>query len=200
MRRFDSLKKTLTMAIAISVVAVLTAGSGPAAARGVTTDPAAGAFAFTCFADLPEWPSPGNSGTCGGGPANAGATVHGTTPSTSTSMSATFTYSEPCLANEPPLAGFASGNADFGGGNTVDFTWIRVGLTAVVVVNDLNSGGHNHNLVADTPAPADAFIGDSVAGAGVAAFVPLPQFGTCEIPDDLRAAVVGAGAAAGVED
>lgn len=183
------------LALALGVVASLTVGSAGAAAAEIATAPAAGAFVFTCEADLPEWPSPGNTGNCDGGPVNAGVIVHGTTPTTSTTMSAQgFNYSEPCVLSEPPLVGFADGNANFGGGNSVDFTWVRVGLTAVVVVNDLKADGGSHYLVDGVP------VVGTVAGAGLAAFAPIPGpdgLGTCEDPAPLTAIVAGAGAAAG---
>jgi hypothetical protein len=181
------LKKIMTLLAATALVgSALFASAGVASASAPEeASPAAGAAIIACQANLPSWPSSGSSGTCTN-TAAAGVGLHGTTPATITSINASFSYSEPCFAGEPPLLGNASGTATLGssaGPITVSFDWVRLGLTAVVVTSGPTAGGHPHGG----------------AGAGVAAFAPLPPLGTCapggSIP--LTAQVVGVAATAG---
>ena len=179
--------------ISILLAATALIGSalfGTAGSASASTDddasPTVGAAIFSCTANLPSWPSVGGNGSCSN-LATAGAGGHGTTPATITSLNASFSYSEPCLAGEPPLLGNASGTATLGssaGPISVQFDWVRVGLTAVVVTSGPTAGGHAHDG----------------AGAGVAAFVPLPPLGTCSPGGSLplTAQVVGAAATAGL--
>ncbi len=174
----SELKKISALLMAATIASsLLVISAGPASASDGS--PAAGAFVFSCTANLPEWPSPGNSGNCNN-LVSAGAGVHGTTPFTATSLNATFDYNEPCVLAEPPVAGFANGTATLGAAE-VDFSWVRVGLVAVITTGAPRFG-HDH----------------TGAGAGVAAFAPLPPLGTCAAPAPLTAIVAGVGAAAGV--
>lgn len=179
------MKKIGTLLAVLAVVGsafVSTVGAANAA-------PAAGVAAIACQAELPEWPSDLNSGECNN-IAAVGVGTHTTvTPAdVITSINAEFTYSEPCLANEPPLTGEASGTAHLGtlSGDVydVDFDWLRVGLVAVVThTTGPDAGGHSH----------------AGATAGVAAFAPVPPLGTCAPngADKLTAEVVGLAGTAG---
>ncbi|MGH2730174.1 MAG: hypothetical protein ACRDJI_06130, partial [Actinomycetota bacterium] len=158
-----------------------------------------GSVTFECVANLPEFPSAGNTGSCGSGtiagvgvPSVAVAALAGaagTTPfavAGAGSLSASFDYSEGCVAGEPPVLGTAIGTATAtiggpaGGSLTTDFSWTRVGLTAVILTSNgtvTTSGGTSD---------------DGAIGVGVAAFVPLLDAGnTCPTGGDLTAIAAG---------
>ena len=180
------MKKIMTLLAATALVGSALFATAGAATAKEDGSPAVGAAIIACQAHLPAWPTLGSSGTCTN-TAAVGVGLHGTTPATITSINASFDYSEPCFLGEPPLLGNASGTATLGssaGPISVTFDWVRVGLTAVVVTSGPNAGGHDHGG----------------AGAGVAAFAPLPPLGTCapggSIP--LTAQVAGVAATAGL--
>ena len=186
------MRKRLVAAVTLGLLASALVIQAPAAhAANVETF----AGAAECKVTL-QFPNPaGGAATCNGtiGPIGVGASVNtGTNPPSATTTvcvtvakPCTFTanvaaYTEPCpipsLPLVPPLVGTANGTftvSDGTNSSTFGFTWVRVGLTAVLV---------------------PALGGQS---AGVAAFVPTPPLGTCQAPLPLTAEVVGV--AAGVK-
>lgn len=123
--------------LTVAFVAVLIALAASLVAA--PTASAAGAGVITCTATLPAFPSnatlfqTNNTGSCNG--TWAGATTNA--PGTVTGpFTANFAYGEPC----PPVAGVANGTANFrnAAGTVIDsqpFSWVRVGLTAVLVLD-----------------------------------------------------------------
>ena len=162
----------------IAVVAIAGAMVAPATNASAA---AVGGAVGACQANLPQWPSPGGSAPdCSTGDLPVeGLAVGGLLPGTVCTPTCTFAasvqnYSEPCFLNEPPLLGNANGELKLNGGVVAEYQWVRVGLTAVVVVN-----------------PSGSSTVD--AGAGVAAFLPDPRgLGTCANPLPLKAHVLGA--------
>jgi hypothetical protein len=174
------MKKRISLLLTFGVIAgalIL-----PANAAHATFAGAAG-----CQANLPQWPttSAQSAPDCGGGalPTDGlavGAGIIGGTPTACIPTACSFkasisSYQETCVGPLPPALGTASGtitvtrNAD-GQTTSAPYSWVRVGLTAVIV-----PGGAN--------------------AAGVAAFVPVPPLGTCAAPLPLTAHVVGAAVA-----
>lgn len=159
-----SLKKTLVPLLL--VVAILGAFVLPA------TSASAAPFAGVgqCAVNLPQWPTTAPQGApdCVGIAVGAGVFGGSPTPCAGCEFRATVAqYSEPCVAGEPPLVGFANGRLSAGGNDVGGYNWIRVGLTAVLV----------------PLAPGTT--------VGVAAFAPLPPLGTCANPLPLTANVIG---------
>jgi len=181
------LKKISVLVASIALISSAFAVTGGAASAAADHDDAlAGAVAFECQITL-FWPTAnGGADDCAG--TGAGAGTHGTTPFTI--LAKPFnghvdSYSEGCVVG-PPLTGNASGtatvNTDASGQLAVGFSWIRVGVVAVVTINSASLGGQGHSGV----------------GAGVAAFVPVPpNIPTCEAPGQLTALVAGTAVAAG---
>lgn len=198
------MKKKL-IAITAAAVAIVPLNISPASAS--TT----GGFVFECTAVLPEFPSPSGNGTCGSNapvgntavPATAAGTVAGTTTggdayvvvaAGANNFSASFSYAEGCVANEPPVLGTASGTATVTGLTgvkggapttataTLDFEWVRVGATAVVTFT-----GGTLNFGDDTATP---LVLQSAAGTAV--FAPLLDANNaCPVGGALRAVVAG---------
>jgi hypothetical protein len=160
-KRRNHLKlKVVVAAASVALIGALLPAAPAAASAG------GGALVFTCNATLPSWPSDNGTGGRCDNLASAGAGVHDGSAATFNSLNANVTsYSEPCVAGEPPLVGFASGNATAGGANTVtfNFDWTRVGLAAVVTGTVTSVDGSSHG-------------GTALAAA---AFAPLPPLGTC---------------------
>ncbi|HEX2295380.1 MAG TPA: hypothetical protein VHN37_08740 [Actinomycetota bacterium] len=153
------MKKKL-IAIAAAAVAIVPLTGSPASAS-VT-----GGFVFECTASLPEFPADAGTGSCGSAapvgttsvPSTATGSVAGVTAANQPyalvaagagNFSATFDYAEGCLAGGvPPPLGTASGTATVTGLTgvkggapttataTLDFEWVRVGLTAAVTFTD----------------------------------------------------------------
>lgn len=181
-----------------------------------------GALVFVCRASIPVFPSslrPG--GTCaaegqvpgtalGVGVVTVGTDVY-VLAGTGT-FSATFSYDETCPPLPPlpiiPLLGTANGSATVTGVAarrvsdpltprvatvTTDFTWARVGLTAVIVTRNTRVA------IAGGPTAVSASpLSGTVDDVAVAAFVPIPPqaggpgLGNCAAPAPTDAAVVGA--------
>ena len=176
-------KKLISLAVASLVLGALIL---PATSAHAAT---AGAAAGTCQVTLPTWPTPAGGGpTCGNGslqgPAGPSVPVPGVAIGaflpggpiclpTCTFSASVVNYAEGCQAGEPPLTGTADGTLFLNGTPVATYEWTRVGLTAVIVVH---------------PIPASTVS----AGAGVAAFLPLPPLPTCANPGSLTAQVVGA--------
>jgi hypothetical protein len=176
------MKKKILAALALSVLAGALVVQAPAAHANTF---AGGA---ECKVHLGTWPAPSGTATCSGnllgssnsvgvgfGPGGANAEVCVLTASPCTFTANVSNYTEPCLpAGIPPPAGTATGTFTVTQGSnssTFGFTWVRVGVTAVLV---------------------PALGGES---AGVAAFVPLQaNLGTCLAPAPLDAEVVGVAA------
>jgi hypothetical protein len=174
------MKKKILAALAMSLLAgALVIQAPPAHA-----DTFAGGA--ECKVHLNVWPAPSGTATCSGnllpGQNAVGVGVHGGSPVVCVpgASPCTFTanvsnYTEPCLpAGIPPPAGTATGTFTVTQGSnssTFGFTWVRVGVAAVLV---------------------PALGGES---AGVAAFVPVQtNLGTCLAPAPLDAEVVGVAA------
>lgn len=196
------MKKKL-IALVTAVVAIV-----PFTGVGTANAAVAGTLAFQCKAELSAFPTAAGSGRCRGtvGPAGITAGVAFGTSTTGPfvitgagSFEASFTYSEGCVAGEPPLIGAAQGTATISGmtavnngspttaSGTISFSWQRVGVTAAIVIN----GG-----TISFGDGASANIGTS---AGTAAFVPLLQpNNTCPDGGPLEALVAGTAALAGV--
>ncbi|MDQ3951831.1 MAG: hypothetical protein M3279_02530 [Actinomycetota bacterium] len=195
------MKKKL-IAIAAAAVAIVPLTGSPASAAG------AGAVAFSCTAHLQAFPTLSGQGTCNGTASVAGIPSAGvggvagstggqayvlvTAPNVTGNFSARFDYEEGCVANEPPVAGAASGEATItglsglkGGANvtasaTITFEWTRGGLTAAVVV----TGG----VINFSDGSSDSVA----AGAALAAFVPvLTANNVCPSGGPLDALVAG---------
>ena len=118
----------------------------------------------TCNVQLPNWPGSGSAG-CSGTAVGVDVANPTVCAATCSFFARVDNYGETCVLGEPPLVGTANGEMFAAGQSIGRFTWLRVGLTAVLV-------------------PPDA--------AGVAAFAPLtvpPP--TCENPGPLNAQVAG---------
>ena len=190
-------KKLIALVAAVVAVVPFTTGGTASAAGG-------GALAFECNAQLPNFPTSAGHGSCKGtAETTAGPLVGviGTTPFAVTgpgNFYAEFDYQEPCVANEPPLAGTANGYADitgldavYGGATTtasahITFNWTRGGASAAIVVTSGTltiSGGGTVTLV---------------GGAATAAFAPLlGEDNVCPVGGPLQAVVAGSAVVAG---
>lgn len=190
----NELKKKLASILVLGLLATAVVLPAAPAQASVT-----GGLVIQCTANLPEFPSPANTGSCNGSGLGAAITVpaHVLAPSAASvgGFTSDFNYNEECVAGEPPVIGFANG---FGhvpvtvlpelADDTLNlhFNWIRVGLTAVITVDSLTL-----NNFADVTGSL---------GAAVAGFAPLIGPGNVCGPtgtgDPLQAVVVAAGAAA----
>jgi hypothetical protein len=162
----------------ISTVAVIAIAGAMLMPASSASAQQAGAAAGTCTVDLPEWPAPPNSSS----PDCVGIAVGAVLPNGPTCAvpcefrASVPSYTETCFLDEPPLIGQASGTLSLDGTAVADYEWLRVGLVAVVTLNETGSGS--------TP-----------TGAGVAAFAPHAHedtLGTCENHLPLTATVAGA--------
>ncbi|HEX6489037.1 MAG TPA: hypothetical protein VF137_09255 [Candidatus Dormibacteraeota bacterium] len=118
-----------------------------AAATPAGADTLAGVI--VCNAHLPTFPAPsGNVGTCNG----TATGVHGTSALIQAEFDSTFNYTEPC----PAVIGSANGTTDFNNGSAgPNFTWTRVGLTAILLLNHGSASGAAAALFIPTdPSPA----------------------------------------------
>lgn len=191
------MKKKL-VAIAAAAVAMIPLIGSPANAS-VT-----GNVSFVCTANLPEFPSPASSGSCGPTSSAAGSVAglsvggdpYAVAIAGANNFSASFDYNEACLAgSEPPVAGQANGTATVtgitgvkGGATvtataTLKFDWDRAGVVAAV------------NIRADGSL-LEFSDGDTavltVDAAAVAAFAPvLTLANTCPVGGPLQAVVAG---------
>jgi hypothetical protein len=182
--------------MAASVIGLALTGAVPVSAAG------AGVVAFTGTASLPSVPCPTGSllaPGCAGGTftgtvtgtfaASTGPTVVTCTPVAPCTMSASFSYFEPCPPPPvPPLpipgtAGSATGTWSISQGAVVlsgTFLWVRAGAAAAISLTVTGPGA-----------------GYSGVGAGAAAFavltVPPP---TCAVPGPVTATVAGSAAVA----
>lgn len=166
------MKKLIALAMSLTAIVPLTAAPAQAAT--------AGAVAFTCTATLPEFPSPGNSGSCSGLARATGAGVTtdfgGWVVTGAGTFEADFQYSEGCVTGGiPPVQGSASGNASVDGlvavrpgGATapasvdLTFNWNRTGTVAQVNISN-------------AMVTIDGVGSSTVSGRAVAAFVPVLQ-------------------------
>jgi hypothetical protein len=193
------LKKKL-VAIAAAAVAMIPLTGSPAHAS------ATGALAFECVAQLPEFPSPQATGSCGAVSVATGS-VSGVTASGApysltvdptkalNNFTADFEYNEACVANEPPVLGTAAGTATVTGLTgvkgtnvpvtataTLDFSWRRVGLTAVITFTSATIEFSDDTATPLLPPTANA----------AAVFAPvLTLANTCPVGGPLQAAVAG---------
>jgi hypothetical protein len=185
-----TLRKTASLLLSLGVIAG--ALFIPATAAHATFAGVAG-----CQANLPQWPTTSaqsasdcadgslptdglaiGAGIIGGSP--RGCAVWANTNPPSGGFRCKFrasisSYQETCVGPLPPALGTASGtitvtDTSDNASTSAPYSWVRVGLTAVIV-----PGGGN--------------------AAGVAAFVPVPPLGTCAAPLPLTAHVVGAAVA-----
>ena len=172
MRHRKSLVPTV---LALTVLALL-AAAAPAAAS------VSGSVSFHCTAKLPAYPTPEGYGICEGDTTPAVADVNLSGLDTSSvpyavagqgAFGAAFTYTQACIANEPPLVGTARGTATvvdapavYGGTPTradveAQFRWSRVGIQATVVVTGWQIRFSNGRTATGTN------------GAGEAVFIPV---------------------------
>jgi hypothetical protein len=186
-------------------------GKGPAATGMV--------IAVTCH--LNDFPTPAGTTTCGTNEtgatklgvavgAFAGADDKGSPYvglcATCSVDSKTITYNEGCVLNEPPVTGNAQGSLNVHGTAVtkagteafnawVPFTWLRVGVIAVVRTGKLNDNGTNSEIVFKTTGnKGHDLLGDVAVGA----LVPLGAPGTCastvDTPLDILVPAIDVGA------
>lgn len=167
------MKKLIALALSLTAIVPLTAAPAQAAT--------AGAVAFTCTANLPEFPSPDNTGTCSGVARATGAGMTTNIPGGWVvtgvgTFEAEFGYQEACLVGgAPPVQGLATGDASVDGLTAVsaggatssasvelEFNWNRTALVANVTISSATI----------TVAGAGSV---TVPGRAVAAFVPVLQ-------------------------
>lgn len=187
-----------------ALIAATAALVGMLGAPGTAQAAGAGGVTFACTAFLPSFPAdngtggscaPGNDLVAGvDGPSVAVAALAGAVGGAPYaiagpgSLNATnISYSEGCVAGEPPLTGNADGHAvatitgPAGGTLTTDFTWQRIGVVAVISANNFT--------VDPVVGPTD---GPSNTGVGVAAFEPILGAGNlCPTGGSLPALVEG---------
>lgn len=154
-----------------------TDGSTQFVGAGVDDSPAANPYSFTAV----NRPMPGTPGT----PAGVSATID--------------SYSEPCLANEPPPFGFANGeltitipawatdHLGFPGDSAqliADYSWVRMGLVAIILTGPAAGGTGKLDFAIG---PDD----NSVDGGVISAvMIPIPPLPTCLTPAPLELHVV----------
>lgn len=134
------MKRIKTLLTLVSVIAMLMSlFVAPASAS-----PGAGEVAFTCTANLPNFPAPPNTpgGTCTGTAAGALVTSTGQQVPATGAFHAEFTYTEP--AATCPAQGSAAGTFTIttpAGTISGQFSWVRVGATAAIEIFDVDGGG-----------------------------------------------------------
>lgn len=182
---------------ALGAVAVVVAGALPAAAS--TT----GKVTFECEANMPAWPTPAATGTCGSGtaPAWAFVSVSGVAgdgqPYTVTGLgiiSAVFEYANACVANEIPLLGAIRGQATIIGlvgvhGAVPVAATLTTTFSATYTAANFTFTTTGHRVVF-----SDGWSADGSVGAGNGDFVPLlspNNHNVCPAGGPLRAQVEG---------
>lgn len=162
-------------------------GSGVEAPNAACPDPSGNAFvtAKFCVNGVYDAPPPivYDDGVANPTPPGPTACVGGTTP-TAPSLTAKFTYLEPCPV---PAVGFAEGSLSLAGQpnpNPIEyFSWVRVGLTAVLQISDVGP-----------PPLVDPQALPGADGSAVAIFAPAgaPGVACPGGPIDAYVAAVGA--------
>ncbi len=202
------MKKLIT--IAVAGIALIPVNGSIASA-----DVAAGTIAFECVASLPEFPSPGASGTCGTNTLDTGPPIAssaegvvsgtiGTTPGTpfvlvasgTDNFSAAFTYAETCIAGEAPVEGRATGTATVTGMTGVVGSTPVSGATLELGFEWRRAGAAAAiELGSATITTSSGTSAGTVAGAGQASFAPIvTQSNRCPAGGPMKAFVTGSAA------
>jgi hypothetical protein len=206
-------RRLLALLGAVALLAMPLIQASPAQAS------TSGGHVIACKAHLPQWPTlTPTSGSCTGntpvgsvsvdwGLDNLGNAYVVVDPGV---FSASFTYSETCVAGEPPAVGTANGTAGVTGATALDgttqtsaawtaaFSWTRVGATALVFLGPASvtfGNGHTATSAVKLPVPSPPGVSGGSSGVAVAAFVPTTvPLPTCAAPGVLDAQVAAVGA------
>jgi hypothetical protein len=128
---------------AILMVAAVMAVAMSFAIAPASADPGVGQVAFTCTANLPNFPAPnGAGGTCSGTATGFVAGAGGAHTAVQGAFNANFSYNEPLATC--PATGTANGQFTIttsAGTVSGNFSWTRAGATAVITLSSVNGAG-----------------------------------------------------------
>ncbi|HEY7873802.1 MAG TPA: hypothetical protein VIG64_01640 [Actinomycetota bacterium] len=158
------MKKSIGLIALTAVVGAMLVPATSASAAKV------GAGVGECRVTL-AWPGSGGAGDCTGLAVGGVFLDHLCLPTCALAASVD-SYSNICIGGLPPLIGEARGTLSLDGSHIGSYHWVRVGAIAVITVDP-----------ADPSAVETAGSSTVDTGAGVAAFLPLPPFGTCANPN-----------------
>ena len=154
---------------AILMVAAVMAVAMSFAIAPASADPGVAKVAFTCTANLPNFPAPnGAGGTCSGSATGFVAGAGGAHTAVQGAFTANFSYNEPLATC--PATGTANGTFSIStsaGSVSGNFTWTRAGATAAIQLTNVNGAGLTNASGAATAAfESPNAVSNCLAGGG----------------------------------